>query len=770
MQVCGQYFSSETLRRIQTVVDGDPSLSRRALSRQVCAWLDWRGVNGQWQDMSCRKALAQLDRQGLVRLPARTAPYAFEAPPATPPEPVGDVAEVACSLDRLGEIEVWPVSSRFARDSRVWNDLMSRFHPRGKGPLCGAQLRYVVRSSRQGWLGGLSFSAATWRLKDREKWIGWSEPARRAHLHQVVCNSRFLILPTVRVPHLASQVLSRTLARLRADWQARYGYEPVLVETFVEPGQGTSYRAANWISIGETAARATPYPNGRVADGKKQIYVYRLHRKWRSTLCAEPERPLGSSPRPEHPADWVEEEFGGVELYDDRLTKRLLTLGRDFFAHPQTSLPQACNGSGAKTQAAYRFFKNPRVNLPTLLRPHVEATVARVREHPVVLAVQDSTSLNYTAHPATTDLGPINTSKDRGVGIWMHDTMAFTPEGVPLGLLDVQCWTRDPDDVGKKHRRASLPIEEKESMKWLRSYRAVAQAQALCPDTRLVSTGDREADLYELFADAQNHPGGPQLLVRAERTRHRKVKDAQSVGNVDQVHLWHELERKPIAGHQEVYIPRRQGRQARTAKLAVRYAHVTLKPPRGKGLKPVTLWAVSAKEVDYPRNVKRVEWMLLTTVTADTFERACERVGWYARRWGIEVYHRTVKSGCKIEDRRLGGADRLEACLAIDLVVAWRVYQLTQQGRETPDIPCDVYLSEEEWVALHAYVTRTPPPAQPPSLRDAVRMVAKLGGFLGRKRDGEPGTTTMWRGLERLADITAGYWLGRSPPTSRAGP
>ena len=236
------------------------------------------------------------------------------------------------------------------------------------------------------------------------------------------------------------------------------------------------------------------------------------------------------------------------------------------------------------------------------------------------------------------------------------------------------------------------------------------------------------------------------------------------------MHLWHRLEREPVAGEQELYIPKREGRPARTAKLVVRYAQVTLKPPRGKGRDPVTVWAVYVKEVDYPPEAKRVEWMLLTTVETTTFEQACERVGWYARRWGIEVYHRTVKSGCKIEDRRLGAADRLEACLAVDLVVAWRVYLLTQQGRDTPDIPCDVYLSEEEWIALHAYVKRQPTPASAPSLRDAVRMIAKLGGFLGRKRDGEPGTTTMWRGLERLADITAGYWLGRSPPTDRAGP
>jgi hypothetical protein len=153
--------------------------------------------------------------------------------------------------------------------------------------------------------------------------------------------------------------------------------------------------------------------------------------------------------------------------------------------------------------------------------------------------------------------------------------------------------------------------------------------------------------------------------------------------------------------------------------------------------------------------------MLLTTVKVSNFEEARERLRWYALRWGIEVYHRTIKSGCRIQDRRLNNADRLEACLAIDLVVAWRIYFLTKQSRETPDIPCDVFMQEEEWKALYSFVNRTSElPKKPPTLREAVRMLASLGGFLGRKSDGEPGTTTLWRGLQRLEDITVAYLIG----------
>jgi len=398
----------------------------------------------------------------------------------------------------------------------------------------------------------------------------------------------------------------------------------------------------------------------------------------------------------------------------------------------------------------------------TLLRPHVEASLQRIKAHRVVLAVQDTTTLNYTADPATDGLGPINTKGHSGVGLALHDTMAFTTEGTPLGLLDVQCWARDPEHAGKRERRHDLPIEEKESIKWLKSYRAVAELQELCPETMLVSVGDREADIYELFYEAQQDPSGPKFLIRAQRTRNRKV---------DQVHLWDRLPGEPVVGFQEIYVPRKGPRPARTAKLAVHCAKVKINPPNRKQLPPVTVWAVYAREIDYSSEVKSpIEWMLLTTVEVCNFEEAAERLAWYACRWGIEVYHRTLKSGCRIEDRRLNNADRIEACLAIDLVVAWRIYWLTKQGRETPDIPCDIFLSEDEWKALYTYVRKEPPPDKPPSLREAVRMIASLGGFLGRKRDGEPGTTTMWRGLQRLQDIAMGFTMSKSLQNARASP
>jgi Domain of unknown function (DUF4338)/Transposase DNA-binding/Transposase Tn5 dimerisation domain len=769
VRVCGREFGSATIAQIEGILSADPSLSRRALSRRVCELLDWRAANGKLKEVSCRKALLDLHRHRLITLPA-AAESCFRRPGSEPREPSVDprseAPEVEGALEELGEIRILVVSSRYSQASQIWNALMQRWHYLGKGPLCGAQIRYLVESSRQGWVGALAFSAAQWRLKKRDEYIGWTEAARRAHLHQVVGNSRFLILPSVHVPNLASRVLSRCLTRLGNDWNERYGYAPVLAETFVDPRRfaGTCYRAANWWPVGQTVARPTAYPNGKRAEGPKDIYLYPLRDDWKEVLCTEPEVALCSTPPAEAPADWTEEEFARVQFFDERLKQRLFTLAADFLAQPGALIPQASQGSTAKTKAAYRFFQNPQVDMPTLLRPHIESTIERIRSHPVILAVQDTTTLNYTAHPPE-GVGPINTTQDRAVGLILHDTMAFTPEGTPLGLLNVQCWARDAEQAGKRDLRHQRPIEEKESLKWLVSYRAVAEAQKLCPETLLISVGDREADLYELFQEAARDPQGPRLLVRAERSRSRRVEQED-----EQEALWPRMEAERVAGTLQVAVPRRGARPARTAQLEVRFASVVLTPPRRIKVAPLSVWVVYAREVGYPTEVKEpIDWMLLTTVKTESFEEARQRLSWYSRRWGIEVYHRTIKSGCRIEDRRLDEAESLEACLALDLVVGWRVHWLTWVGREKPDTPCDQILNQDQWRVLSVWATGTIAETAP-SAQAATRWIGKMGGWLARGKQDYPGTTCMWRGLIRLPNLVQGYLLALHVHGIRAGP
>jgi hypothetical protein len=763
LRVAGRLVSTELLEELKQKAG---TCSRRQLARQLCQRMDWRSPSGSLPLMAGRLALQELADQGHLPLPpARPRPPGIrraEVLAEVTPEPA-----LECSLAELGELEVVLVGKGGSALSRQWNELM-RQHYLGPGPLCGAQLRYVVRSAR-GPVAALAFSAAARRLRGREQWLGWSEAARRENLHLVVNNSRFLILPHVRVPNLASHLLSRVLAGLGEDWQERYGYRPVLVETFVERArfQGACYRAANWQVIALTSGRGRQDSGHQASRGPKLYLVYPLQKDFRAVLQRLPERPrlapLPAPPAPlvpPPPSDWAEEEFGRAPLREARLRRRLCTLARDLYARPLAALPQAC-GTRAKTKAAYRFFDHARVNLQNVLACHYQSSAARAAREPVVLAVQDTTSLNYSTHPATEQLGPIGSQAEGAVGMLVHSTLAFNLAGTPLGLLDVQCWVRDPEEFGKKHQRYELPLEAKESVRWLRSLQALEQRQAACPQTRLIGVGDREADIYELFVWAKEKPGRPGLLVRAERQR---------LLTEEQGPLWAHVESQPVAGQLEVKVPRRGNRAARVAVLEVRFAPVEVHPPKRKAhLPPVALWAVLAREVGAPAGTEALEWMLLSSEPVGDFEAAVEKLRWYTLRWGIEVFHRVLKSGCQIETRRLGQADRLEACLGIDLVVAWRIYHLTKLGRETPSVPATVYFEEHEWQALVAFVRRQPePPKEPPTLREAVRMVAGLGGFLGRKGDGEPGTETLWRGLQRLDDIAEAYLVFRSAP--KGGP
>jgi hypothetical protein len=742
-------------------------ISRRGLACRICEWMDWRSYSGRPKETACRKALAILDKEGMIRLPfSGESVHALAAPSgrkrSRPVPRLGGV--VACELSELGPIEIRIITSRYSKDAGVWKALLDGHHYLGAGPLCGAQLRYLIVSPIHGYLGGLSFSSASYSLKERDKFIGWKESAHRANLHQVVCNSRFLIAPSVRVSNLVSHILSRCVAKIASDWKSCYGVEPVLLETFVDPQRfsGASYRSANWLYAGKTSGRRAAQRAG--GGGAKDIYLYPLRADWRQILCAAPQVRLGQRARPADPSDWVEEELGTVEFYDPRLTRRLFSLVRDFSGQLEAPIPQACR-TEAKTKAAYRFFSNERVKMDTMLRAHADSAIERIKKYKLVLAVQDTTTVNYSTHPATEGLGPINTKKDGSVGLVLHDTMAFTPQGTPLGLLDVQCWARDAEDSGKRDRRKELPIEQKESMKWLESYRAVAEAQKLCPETKLVSVGDRESDIYELFLEAAKDPAGPHLLVRCERSRNRKTVNDKTEGR----YLWDRMAGLPVSGMHGVHIPRKGNQPARDAELQIHHARVTLKAPKNSPYRPIDVWMVYAKEMNAPPSVKEpLEWMLLTTVETNTMEQACERLAWYAKRWGIEVYHRTLKSGCRIEDRRLETAESLQACLAIDMVLAWRVYHLTKLSREIPDAPCSVFFEEAEWKALYIFVNNGAWPRKEPTLREATRMAASLGGFLDGKGDKEPGTTSLWRGLQRLEDITDTYRL--LLPRLQAGP
>ena len=451
------------------------------------------------------------------------------------------------------------------------------------------------------------------------------------------------------------------------------------------------------------------------------------------------------------PTNWAVTEFADADLGDLRRTQRLVHLAHTLAQNPGATLPEAC-GSSAMLKAAYRFFDNDDIEPSDIVQSHIEATYGRLHHVPVVLAVQDTTEADWTSLRATEGLGPLGCSTCQG--LLVHTTLAITPERVPLGLLAQQVWARDPNDVGKRARRKQLPISEKESQKWLHSLDAVITARECCPHTHLVSVGDREADVYDFLA--LERPPGVDVLIRAAWDR---------CVSTPERYVWVTLEAQPVVSDLLIDVPRRGVQPARQAVLSLRYCRLTLAPPhhrKREGLPAVALWAVLVREREPPLDTEPIEWLLLTTVAVGSVEDAVERVQWYSCRWGIEVWHRILKSGCRLEARQFATVERLHRCLSLYSVLAWRIFYATMLARAVPEVPCSVLLEPEEWQALYCAIHRVAqPPPEPPTLGQAVQWIAQLGGFVGRRRRDRPGAEVLWRGFQHLGDLTTMYSIMR---------
>jgi hypothetical protein len=439
-------------------------------------------------------------------------------------------------------------------------------------------------------------------------------------------------------------------------------------------------------------------------------------------------------------------EFAHAAVSDERHRRRLFMITTAFAQNPTAPIPQAC-ANRAETKAAYRFFENDTVCPSTIRKSHHQATLERVASHPVVLAVQDTTTLNYSTHPKTRGLGPIGSHSAKTIGLLLHSTLAITPTGQSLGFLHAAVRARRRSGMAaQRHRRK---LAQKESHKWVESLSACQELAPRCPQTMLVNMTDREGDLYDLFGQAVSSPPEAKvhLLVRARHDR--KLVDTDET-------LWQEVGGQRVAATLSVLVGRRGDQPKRVAKLSIRFCDVELKPPARKANQPpIQLWAIEAREGRAPKGVAPILWRLLVTLPVTSAEEAIEKVAWYAQRWQIEVIHKVLKSGCQIEQRQLETAQRLERALSVDLVVAWRILALCKAAREMPDDPISNWLPAAQWQALFCYVhQQTTPRKTAPGVRQAVRWIAQLGGFLARRSDGEPGTKTLWRGLQQLEAMT----------------
>ena len=448
--------------------------------------------------------------------------------------------------------------------------------------------------------------------------------------------------------------------------------------------------------------------------------------------------------------DWVKEELKSVDIGDKRLDKRLTMLVNAMAKNPEASIPLACE-SHAATKAAYRFFDDAHVKAEDICNAHIQSTVERVKDSEgVILVIQDTTDFDFTHHPSVEGIGYLNNTYLKGLK--MHSGLAVNQDGVPQGLLHLLIWTRDKKKIGKSVSRRQKKTEEKESRRWLDVVKSVRE---LVPDSvDIVHIADREADIFDLFACAQKY--NSKILIRAVHNRcvaheHR--------------YLWDAIQKSPIHGYTMVTVGRANDRKPRTARLSIRYETMNISPPKHRpdssSLYSVPVNVILAKEVKPPsHSEKPLCWLLITTMPIENLDEALQYIEWYSFRWLIERFHYILKSGCKIEELQLEEMGRLRRAIATYCIVAWRILQITYEARKNPEIPADTVLEKHEWKALYCITHKTTmPPGEPPTLHEAVRWIAQLGGFLGRKSDGEPGVKTIWRGFRKLYNYTEMWQL-----------
>ena len=459
---------------------------------------------------------------------------------------------------------------------------------------------------------------------------------------------------------------------------------------------------------------------------------------------------------------WIHEEIDGCRFADERLGHRFGKILTNLSTGLGKTLPLACQ-DWASTKAAYRFLDNSRVDENAILAGHLQATRSRfAHSDGLALVLHDTTEFSYqrTRHESIGKTHKTLVRKGQGgrprmhtvCGILMHSSLVVTTDGLPLGLAAVRFWTRKKfkgtNALRGKVNQTRVPIEEKESYRWIEN---VQQSLDLLgePD-RCVHIADREGDIFELFCAAKE--SGTSFLIRTCVDRLAEQGDTT---------IAERMGKQTIRGHHRVESRDKRGRSFE-ATLDVRYCRMTVLPPIGnqKRYPALSLTVIHAREPRCPKGRERLEWKLITNLPVKCLRDATEKPDWYALRWKIETYHKILKSGCKAEDAKLRTAQRLTNLIAIYCILSWRVFWLCMVNRVSPDATASlVFTGTERRLLKHLVPTSVPRGRQPVS--QYLTAVAKLGGYLARKRDPPPGNMVLWRGFSRLTDIHLGFTLGK---------
>jgi hypothetical protein len=438
---------------------------------------------------------------------------------------------------------------------------------------------------------------------------------------------------------------------------------------------------------------------------------------------------------------WINENFGNADFRDERLSKRVCIIAKQMAYRPEGSIPQQMDNWN-DTKACYNFLRNPKVNHKKIQKPHRERVIKRAsdkKEAKTVLFLQDTSEIDYTNLECTEDLGFIGNHNNKG--LLFHSCLAIEANEINpivLGLANQQVWRRKDVSLNKEETRAERNKRSRESEVWLKNLKSIGFPPEGC---KWVSIGDRANDIFEFFDGSKKM--GWETVVRVSQNRCIEVDEEQAL-------LITHMRSLESQGIKTIKARKEGDTKPREIDLNISWEEVTIQPPGrlGKKVSPIVISVIRCWNKD-----EGLEWILYSSICVNTLEEAIEKIEWYAKRWIIEEYHKCLKTGCRIESSQLESSGGLENLLAVLGIIALLMLQLRNMARDDVDRPASEFVGRQ---AIQIISKRYKQPLEM-SVRDFLRSVARLGGFLGRKSDGEPGWQTLWKGWLRLLDMLFGF-------------
>ena len=754
------------------ILEKHPKLSRNKIAEAVCKRFNFFNPKGEPESTTCSAVLSKFAKQGIIELTedrGNTGKADFSL--SCLENPIEEPINVPDRVGLIQDLRIVLVDNN--NDRLIWNTIIKE-HPLPLKRLMGRQLCYLIKSEH-GYLGAISFSAAFYNVPIRDSFINWSDEQKEKYINNVICMSRFFIRNSVRCKYLASKSLSLCMKRFSADFKENYGYEPLMVESYIgHDYDGTSYKAANWTYLGIT--KGYEY-NGsgeksKSVDHQKDYYLYILKKDFRKRLgvvenkdfIANKRNIIRSKIDGLHIDTWLTHEFGNIDFGDIRRTKTFLKLVTTWFSHPDSALGNILKGKKYEAKVLYDFLesKNKGVNEQSILSKHAKNTISRVKLEAVALHVVDGLIINEDQIKCISEqLGDIGKIGNKTIkGFKTNNIFTMDEDGIPLGISGIEInndhFLSEEEKKRRKEFKNEISVEEKKTFTWIKKIRIIAKIAEKAYKTQHIFVADRECDNYDIFFELHNTKD-VDYVIRASSNRYVYLNhDDIEQGRKKQYQVFNYLREQEAVGYTDVIIPSdNTGSKPRIASLKLTSKKIILRAPGNNKIGiPLQTNVIMAREECPPEGCEAIEWVIYTSLPVDTKEDIIRVINIYKKRWRIEEWHRVLKEGLSIDELQYRSIETLDRVIAIKMIFGWYVMLITLLGRMHPDLPANFIFPDLTIDYLKSQALKNGRVIDD-TLGDITKEIAYIGGHLDQK-DCNAGNQTTLDGLERVFNAIEG--------------